>query len=232
LFLERGFSVVAVDVSADGLQWASDDKRVRTVVGDVSAEETNASMVNEAIEHFGRLDAAILNAGIAGRFSVEDDDAMARFDLTMAVNVRGVVLGIRHAAPLMAAAGGGTIVVVASTSGVGGDPGLWAYNTSKGAVVNLVRATSLDYALRGVRINALAPGPTETPIIGARGSTPEGLATLIRPIPMQRLGRAREQAEVAWFLASPAASFITGQTLVCDGGVTASTGQFLPPQRA
>lgn len=130
----------------------------------------------------------------------------------------------------MAAGSGGAIVAVASTSGIGGDPGMWAYNTSKAAVINLVRATAIDYALRGVRINAVAPGPTETPIIGTRRSSPEGYADLIRPIPMQRLGTPGEQAEVAWFLASPAANFITGHTIICDGGVTASTGQFLPPQ--
>jgi NAD(P)-dependent dehydrogenase (short-subunit alcohol dehydrogenase family) len=222
---------VAVDLFAEGLRWASQNEQVRTYVGDVSTEETNAGMVKEAIDQFGQLDAVILNAGIAGHFAVEADDAMERFDKIMAVNVRGVVLGIRSAAPVLANGGGGAIVAVASTSGVGGDPGLWAYNTSKGAVVNLVRATSIDWALRGVRINAVAPGPTDTPIIGPRGSTPEGKATLIRPVPMQRLGLAREQAEVAWFLASSAASFITGQTIVCDGGLTASTGQLLPPQR-
>ena len=144
------------------------------------------------MERFGRLDAAVLNAGVAKRSIWEADDAVEVFDRTMAVNSRGVMLGIRHAAPRIAESGGGAIVVVASTSGIGGDPMRFAYNASKAAAINLARAAALDWAVRGVRVNVVAPGPTRTGIFQGGRVTPEHIAELTRNIPLQRLeiGRA------------------------------------------
>jgi NAD(P)-dependent dehydrogenase (short-subunit alcohol dehydrogenase family) len=172
----------------------------------------------------------VLNAGIARRTHWEADDAVDAYDRIMAVNARGVVLGIRHGAPQIAADGGGAIVVVASTSGVGGDPERFAYNASKAAAINLARAAALDWAVRGVRVNAMSPGPTMTSILQGGKATPEHLAEVTRNIPLQRMGTPQEQAEAICFLASPAASFITGAVLMCDGGVTANAGVFPPPQ--
>jgi len=149
----------------------------------------------------------------------------------MAVNARGVVLGIRCAAPVIAAHGGGSIVVVGSTSGIRADPDRWAYNASKAAAINLARAAALDWAQRGVRVNVLAPGPTLTPILQGGKPTSDHLDELSRSIPLHRLGRPEEQAEAIYFLASPAASYITGAVLMCDGGVTANVGLF-PPHAA
>ena len=231
LFLDRGYSVVAADVSADALSWASSIEAVVPIVGDVSLEADNEAMGQAAIEHFGRLDAAVLNAGIARRTEWEGEDAVDAYDRIMAVNARGVVLGIRAAAPRMAANGGGAIVVVASTSGVRADPQRFAYNASKAAAINLARAAALDWAMRGVRVNVVAPGPTETSILQGGSLTPERAAELVRSIPMQRMARPEEQAEAICFLASPAASFITGAVLMCDGGITANVGIFPPAQR-
>ena len=229
LFVERGYFVVAVDCSEEALVWTSEHGAIRSIVGDVTDDDLGRRMVAMALDDFGGLDAVVLNAGIARRTHWEADDAMASFDRIMAVNVRGVVSGIRHAAPVMAARGGGAIVAVASTSGVGGDPERWAYNASKAAVINLVKAAALDFGARGVRVNAAAPGPTLTPILQGGLATDEHLEALRRPIPLQRMARPAEQAEVIWFLATPASSFVTGATVMCDGGITANAGIFLPP---
>lgn len=231
LLLERGYAVVAADVSAEALAWTQGDARVVPCVADVSTEEGNATMVRTAVQSFGRLDVMVLNAGIARRTHWEADDAVEAYDRIMAVNARGVVLGIRHGAPRIAADGGGAIVVVASTSGVAGDPERFAYNASKAAAINLARAAALDWAVRGVRVNVLAPGPTTTSILQGGKVTPEHLAELTRNIPLQRMGTPREQAEAICFLASPAASFVTGAVLMCDGGITANAGIFPPPTR-
>lgn len=234
LFAERGFGVVAVDVDSRSLEWwspaGSTTGSIIGLAGDIAAEETNAAMVAAAIERWGRLDVAVLNAGVAGTRPFEDDDAMERFDQVMAINVRGVALGIRHAAPAIRAAGGGAIIATASTSGLRGDPGRWAYNTSKAAVINLVRAAALDYATQGIRVNAVAPGPTESGLTRRLIDVAAASESMVRRVPMQRWGLAREIAEAMWFLASPAASFITGVTLPVDGGLSANAGHFDLPR--
>ncbi len=132
LFTSRGCAVVAVDVRADELRLAHRRDRVVCVVGDVSAESTNAAAVGAALREWGRLDVAILNAGTVGSPGLEADGAIERFDEVLAVNLRGVALGIRCAAPAIRQTGtDGAIVATASTSGFGGDPGNWAYNASK-----------------------------------------------------------------------------------------------------
>ena len=229
MLVERGYRVVAADVSADALAWIDGHPHLRASVADVSDEQSNRAMVAAALDGFGRLDAVVLNAGIARRTEWEGEDAVDAYDRIMAVNARGVVLGIRCAAPVLAEHGGGAIVVVASTSGVRADPQRFAYNASKAAAINLARAAALDWGVRGVRVNVVAPGPTMTSILQGGKATPEHLAEITRNIPLQRMGTPEEQAEAICFLASPAASFITGAVLMCDGGVTANAGIFPPP---
>jgi NAD(P)-dependent dehydrogenase (short-subunit alcohol dehydrogenase family) len=229
LLHERGHSVVVADVSADALAWTEGVDGLVGVAVDVSDESDNEAMVAAALDAFGGLDVLVLNAGIARRTSFEGEDAVEAYDSIMAVNARGVVLGIRHAAPRMVERGGGSIVVIASTSGVRADPERFAYNASKAAAINLARAAAIDYGARGVRVNVVAPGPTMTSILQGGRLTPEHLAELTRNIPLQRMGTPEEQAEAICFLASPAASFITGAVLMCDGGVTANAGIFAPP---
>ena len=229
LFTERGCNVVAVDLTAEGLSWAAGRGDIVTVAGDVSRPPVNAAMVAAALERWGRLDSVYLNAGVVGSPPIEGDGAIERFDEILAVNVRGVVLGIRHCAPALRASGGGSIVATASTSGMRADPGSWAYNASKAAVINLVRAAAIDYATHNIRVNAVAPGPTITGMTRGLERAPELYEEMTRRIPMQRWGLAREQAQVAWFLCSPDASFVTGVTIPCDGGISANVGHFLPP---
>ncbi len=230
MLCERGHAVIAADVSGEALAWTDGVEGVTPFVGDVSEEDDNAAMVASALDAHGRLDVLVLNAGIARRTHWTGDDAVEAFDRIMAVNARGVVLGIRHGAPAIAESGGGAIVVVGSTSGVRADPERFAYDASKAAAINAARAAALDWGVKGVRVNVMAPGPTMTAILQGGKLTPEHLDELTRNIPLQRMGTPEEQAEAICFLASPAASFITGAVLMCDGGITAQAGIFPPPR--
>ncbi|MHA6758795.1 SDR family NAD(P)-dependent oxidoreductase [Streptacidiphilus sp. PAMC 29251] len=229
LFQERGHRVVAVDVDEEGLAKLAVLDGVVTLVGDVAVEETSVGAVRLALEHFGRLDVAVLNAGIGGSGPLESAGAIERFDRLFAVNVRGVALGIRAAVPALRASGGGAIVATSSVSGLRGDPGTWGYNATKAAVINLVRGAAIDYAAENIRINAIAPGGTITALTSGVVAHPELGAAVTRRISAQRWAAPREQAEVVWFLASPAASYVTGVTVPVDGGLTANGGILLPP---
>lgn len=227
----EGGSVVGVDQSAVSFDWASghvDAARIAVVCGDVTDASVNEQAVSVAIEQFGRLDALVLNAGIAMSGDLLSMP-MEEFHRVLDVNVNAVVLGIR--AGVRKFNDGGSIVVTASTSGLAGDPNMWPYNTSKAAVINLVRGAALDLGPRGIRINAVCPGPTETGMTTRITSAPEIYNGLRRRIALQRWGRADEIAAVISFLASDEASFVTGAAIPVDGGITASTGQFLPNER-
>jgi meso-butanediol dehydrogenase / (S,S)-butanediol dehydrogenase / diacetyl reductase len=233
LYAERGHRVVLVDVDEPGLRklTAQDPDVFAALVGDVASEAVNEDMVRLALDRFGRLDAVVLNAGVGGAGPLESAGALERFDRLLAVNVRGVAAGIRASVPALRAVGGGSIVVTSSVSGLRGDPGVWGYNASKAASINLVRAAALDYAAENIRINAVAPGGTLTAMTAGVLADPDAAAALTARIPLLRWSEPREQAEVIWFLTSPAASFITGVVVPVDGEITASTGILPLPQR-
>lgn len=218
------YAVVAVDQDE-----GPSDEHVIRLAGDVCEPALNEEAVTIAVEQFGGLDAVVLNAGVSVRGSIGElplDD----FDRAMDVNVRSVAIGIRAAIPSLEARGGGAIAVTASTSGLGGDPEMWAYNASKGAVVNLVRSAALDLGPLGIRVNAVAPGPTETAMTRRIQDSPEIYEVLRRRMALQRWAQPDEIAAVLTFLVSPDASIITGAVIPADGGMTASTGQFLPKE--
>ena len=225
--LDEGGSAVCSDLPKSDLNWAEGNERIFIVTGDVADPDHNDAAVNAAVEKFGRLDGAVLNAGMAQR----DDlfgESMEVFDRVQEVNVRAVVLGIRSAAKVMRP--GAAITVTASTSGMRGDPGMWVYNTSKAAVINLVRSASMDLAGRGIRINAVCPGPTETGMTeGPYGEGSPGYEDLRRRMPLQKWGDSSEVAAAHSFLLSTKASQITGVHLPVDGGMSANSGQFTPP---
>ncbi|MGW6696957.1 SDR family NAD(P)-dependent oxidoreductase [Nocardia sp. NPDC055049] len=221
LFAERGHDVVAVDLSEHGLTGFGDG--IVPLAGDVSSDAVNQAAVDAALSRFGRLDTIVLNAGTGGTPPLEAADAVRTADRILDVNLLGPIRGLRAAIPALRRSGG-CAVLTASVAGLRGDAGNWAYNASKGALINLVRAVAIDYAAQGIRINAIAPGLTRTGITAGVHQDLALLAAIERRIPLGRFAEPREQAEAIWFLASPAAGYITGTTLVVDGGLDANLG--------
>jgi meso-butanediol dehydrogenase/(S,S)-butanediol dehydrogenase/diacetyl reductase len=231
-FLRSGASIVAVDISAAGLQWCDGLENVVPVVGSVADRATNAAMVDASLSGFGRLDIAYLNAGIAA-FGAISDPSMDAFDSIVAVNLRGTVLGLKAVSVPMIEQRSGAVVVTASTSGMFGDIGMWAYNATKAALINLVRSTGSELAAWGVRVNAVCPGPTLSDgAAGSMANQPGAQEAVASKIPMRRWAHPDEIAAAVEFLASDDASFVTATTLVADGGLTALTNAFDVPDLA
>jgi len=228
-FLEEGARVAIVDVSEKAGQKALSELKERgfdplLAVGDVTKAADVKRMVSEVVGHFGRIDILFNNAGILVEGTVEEVTE-EDWDRVMAVNVKGVFLMTKEVVPLMLKQGKGTIVNNASCSGLVGDRGAIAYNTSKGAVVLMTKCLALDYALKNIRVNCVCPGEIETPMflqeVATRGiSAEEHRKDICGYHPIGRLGRPREVANTVLFLASDDSSFITGTAVSVDGGYT------------
>jgi NAD(P)-dependent dehydrogenase (short-subunit alcohol dehydrogenase family) len=229
LFAAEGAKVVAVDMNEEA------GKAVVATIkaaggeaifakADVSKSEDSKSMVQAAEDSFGKLNVIFNNAGIS---HARDDDAVNTeedvWDLTMAINVKGVFFGCKYAIPAMLRAGGGSIINTASFVAVLGaaTPQL-AYTASKGAVLSMTRELAAIHARQGIRVNALCPGPLRTELLMKYLDTEEKRERRLVHIPMGRFGEAIEMARAALWLASDDSSFTTGSTFLADGGITSA----------
>jgi NAD(P)-dependent dehydrogenase (short-subunit alcohol dehydrogenase family) len=222
LFAEEGARVVCADVNGTEADIAKTIGEAAIAVHvDVSEASDVQRMVDTAVAEFGTLDVLFNNAGFGGpslKLADTDEDL---FDRLIAVNLKGVFLGMRHAIPAMMKGGRGAIINTASASALVGWNGKSCYSAAKAAVVQMTKSAALDYARNGIRINAICPGMTYTGLAGATldAEIPDGAHL---PTPMARWGDPAELAAAALFLASDEASFITGAALPVDGGYSAS----------
>jgi NAD(P)-dependent dehydrogenase (short-subunit alcohol dehydrogenase family) len=236
LFTDEGAKVLLVDVNQAALQDA-----VHTIgshvasytVADTTQPEQVQHFVHTAVERYAGIDIFLANAGIEGVLQPITDCPLEVFDQVMAVNVRGVWLGLKYVIPVMRAHGGGSIIITSSTAGIRGGPGLSPYVTSKHAVIGLMRAASMECASLGIRVNTVNPAPIETRMMRSLEemsvSAAEGAATVEQikqrnasRIPLQRYGAPEEVARLMLFLASDESSFCSGGVYMVDGGVSAA----------
>jgi meso-butanediol dehydrogenase/(S,S)-butanediol dehydrogenase/diacetyl reductase len=206
---------------AETLELGPDQHQVAAF--DVSDANAFTSFIEKIAQRFGRLDALINNAGM-GSFGHVDELSPENWRRVMAVNVDSIFFAVRAALPHLRQSRG-SVVNTASISGLYADPGLVAYNTSKAAVINMTRNMAVDHAAEGVRFNCVCPGGVATPMIKSHMEDAAFMAEYAKLVPMARLCLPEEVAAGIAFLASNDASFITGTTLMIDGGVTAQTGQ-------
>lgn len=232
-FLEEGAFVVIGDLNATNgeatirmAEQAGFGDRIVFAQGDVAEEVDVAELVETAVARFGRLDIMFNNAGVGGAFGPITDTKVEEWDYTFNVLVRGVFLGIKHAVKQMQRQGeGGVIINTGSIAGLSGGAGPNAYSSAKAAVHNLTCVTAGELAQDRIRINTIAPGAIRTPLMhSGRGAEMDALHQEKTPWP--RLGEGEDIAGAAVFLASDDSQFVTGQTIVVDGGATAAAPNF------
>lgn len=226
-FAAAGYNVVMADLNPAGSEVAeglrTDDADAIFTPVDVADPDQVLGAVELCTTEFGRIDSMVNCAGIDGAgeplLEFSEDD----FDRVMAVNAKGTMYGMRHAANAMTAAGhGGAIVNIASAAAMSGIRGLAVYSASKGAVVSATRVAALELGKLGIRVNAICPGMVRTGMmITSEVFDEEIINKTARRLPLKRVGEAPELAEVAFFLGSPASSFMTGSIVMVDGGMTA-----------
>ncbi|MFC0531198.1 SDR family NAD(P)-dependent oxidoreductase [Phytohabitans kaempferiae] len=231
LLADRGWRVVLADVQGEQVEelaWRI-GPAARALRVDVAREEDVSAAVDLAVEAFGRLDLMFANAGVFGAYGPVHTADMAAVDTTWAINLRGVFLSMKHAARVMRPRGSGVIVATTSPAAVVGGVGNHAYSAAKAGILGLMRSVAGELRPHGIRVNAVMPGPTATPM---NADLATGDATAIeRTVELlksrtdgKRPAFAEDIAEAVAFLASPAAEMITAHTLVVDGGFTAIPG--------
>jgi NAD(P)-dependent dehydrogenase (short-subunit alcohol dehydrogenase family) len=228
-FAREGAKVLVADVNLDSATRVAED----VVRGggdaaphqvDVAVEASVVAMIAAGERRFGRVSVLFNNAGI---FDDADgsvlDTSEATWDRVLAVNLKGVVFGCKHGIPALLRAGGGSVINTSSLVALmGAAVSQCAYTASKGAVLALTREIAVEFARRGIRANALCPGPLDTPLIAGLFKNEQAKQRRLIHIPVGRLGKAEEIAEAAVFLASDESSFVTGTEFIVDGGITAA----------
>ena len=235
-FTDEGARVVLVDRDEAALRSAVSsigEDIASYEVADVTQPEQVQSYVNAAVDRWGGIDIFLANAGIEGMISPIPDYTIDVFDQVMAVNVRGVWLGLKYVIPAMRERGGGSIVITSSTAGIGGTAGMSAYTASKHAVIGIMRTAALECAPMGIRVNTVNPAPIETRMMRSleemRVAAADSSAVTVERtkrdfaarIPLQRYGNPEEVAKLMLFLASEESSFCTGGVYMVDGGRSA-----------
>jgi NAD(P)-dependent dehydrogenase (short-subunit alcohol dehydrogenase family) len=223
-FARSGASVVLADRNEAGLRAATDTLNAAGfqalgLACDVSDEAQAARMVERTVAAFGRLDMAYNNAGVLGPMGDVTDETAAAFDEVHAVNLRGVWTCMKHELLQMRRQGSGAIVNCSSLGGLVGLPGRAAYHATKHGVIGLTKSAALDYAVKGIRVNAICPGCIDTPM--GDGIDPAAMKEFLRDQPIGRMGRPEEIAAAVLWLCSPGASFVLGVALPVDGGFVA-----------
>lgn len=225
-FAEAGAAVTLADINEKEANCATEKlvlagHKALAVCCDVTEEKSVAVMIEKTIEVFGRLDIAYNNAGIHCPVAETADLSGEDFDRVIAVNLRGIWNCMKYELKVMRQQKGGVIVNCSSQSGIVGAAGLGAYTASKHGVIGLTKSAALEYVSRGIRINAICPGSTYTPLVEqALKNEPETMNAAIKEIPLGRLGQAEEIASTVLWLCSPGASFVIGQAIIVDGGYT------------
>ncbi len=230
LFVQEGAKVLLVDLNEDALKQAAQtigSDAVGYCAADVTQPDQTQQYVQAAVDRFGGVDILLANAGIEGEVKPITDYSIETFDKVIAVNVRGVWLGLKYAAPEIEKRGGGTIVITSSVAGVRGTAGISAYITSKHAVIGLMRTAALEMASKGIRVNTVNPAPIETRMMRSLeagfqpddpGQAKEGFAAML---PLHRYGSPEEVAGMMLFLASDESRYCTGGVYMVDGGMSA-----------
>jgi NAD(P)-dependent dehydrogenase (short-subunit alcohol dehydrogenase family) len=227
LFAAGGARVLVTDVDADGGEAAVDSSpelggEAQCLLVDVTDPDQVDSMVAVAVERFGRLDIAFNNAGMSGTYAPLTDQTMDDWERVLAVNLTSIFSCLRAEIPAMLESGGGAIVNTASAAGLMGFANLPAYVASKHGVIGITKSVALEYARKGIRVNAVCPGTVRTAMFERFAGSDEAVESMGAMAPIGRIGESDEIAEAVVWLCSDAASFVTGHALAVDGGVLAT----------
>ena len=226
MFAECGAKVMLSDINEELLQKSTQELKdkgydITCFKCDVSSEESVKALIEKTVETYGRIDCAYNNVGIHAPVLKADELEIKDFDRVIAVNLRGCFLCMKYELQVMKKQKSGAIVNCSSQSGVVGTAGLTAYTASKHGIIGMTKCAALEYAREGIKINALCPGTSDTPMVAdAIARAPEHMAKIIDDIPLGRMGKAEEIASAVLYMCSEYNNFIIGHTLVCDGGFT------------
>lgn len=226
-FAEAGAAVVLADINERALNAATNELtslgcNAIGIICDVADEDQVSAMVARSVSVFGRLDMAFNNAGIAGHAGDFTEESSTSYDQVNGVNLRGVWTCMKHEIKQMSIQGGGAIVNCSSLGGLVGRSGRASYHATKHGVIGLTRSAGVEYASKGIRINAVCPGVIETPMFSAMiDKQPDAMKDVLRDQPIGRVGKPEEIAAAVLWLCSPASSLVIGVALPVDGGFTA-----------